>query len=132
MTAAKQPAAKTCDLILDREAALAFVRHDHDFLSELYTAFQDYRLRIIERIECAIQLADAADLREAAHQLQGALGNFHARAAVHTAQKLADAGRQRELAHADSLCTTLDQELDVLCDALNDLLRELEAETRVD
>ena len=115
------------DPILNREAALAFVGHDPDFLNELLGAFHHYRPAIVERIESAVRDADAAALREAAHQLKGALGNFHARAAVQTARQLEEAGFQAEFVHTDSLCAQLDNDLDSLSNAISDLLGELNA-----
>jgi HPt (histidine-containing phosphotransfer) domain-containing protein len=67
-----------------------------------------------------------------AHQLKGALGNFHARAAVHTAQQLETVGRQGELRNAESLFATLDHDLEVLSNVLKCLLQELESRARVD
>lgn len=112
--------------VLDREAAIAFVGRDARFLNELLVAFGDYRLGVVQRIEDAVREENAAELREAAHQLTGALGNFHALAAVTTTRKLEEAGRQERLQNAELLLETLNQELDVLCEAVGMLLRDLQ------
>ena len=127
MTSPESPL-EQIDRVLDRDAALTFVGHDPGFLNELLDSFHDYRQGIVSRIEEAVKSGDASEVCEATHQLRGALGNFHARAAVTTTLELEDLGHENNLQDAEDLCATLNEELNILCDCVGKLVDELNAE----
>ena len=114
------------DLILDQAGLHAYVQRDPEFLSELLVAFDAYRPVIVERIENAVRNHDPAELREAAHQLKGSLGNFHARAAVTTARQIELAAKNGTLQDAEALCKRLNDELDLLCAMVERIMQELQ------
>ncbi len=108
----------------DRDGALSFVRDDVDFLRDLVETFGDYYPTMLDRISNALAAEDSAAIREAAHQLKGAMGNFHARAAASTALTLEQKGQAGDLVAAAELHVNLTEQLRELQEALNELVKE--------
>ena len=110
--------------ILDVENLLRHVGSDYSLLNELTTMFRDYYPGKIATIRHAIRSGDGVCVGESAHQLKGAISNFHAPTVVDAVRQVEFAGRHGKLTDADNFCDHLESEIERLCAALGDLSAE--------
>jgi HPt (histidine-containing phosphotransfer) domain-containing protein len=101
--------------LLDREALLARVEGDSALLGELIGLFHDDYRRLREAIGEGLRRGDADAVRQAAHTLKGAAGNFTTGKPFVLARALEQASADGDLAGAARLWA----ELAVLVDALD-------------
>ncbi len=107
--------------IVEFDALMVHIDSDLDLLRELRELFQDYYPDQVKDIYQAIHSQDCSSIRETAHQLKGALSNFHAVDALETARQLEFAGRDQNLESAMELVSTLETQIQVVDDYLEDL-----------
>lgn len=107
--------------LLDREALLARVEGDIALLRELIELFRDDCPRLREAICGGLRRGDADAVRQAAHTLKGAAGNFTTGRPFRLARALEQAGAAGDLDGAARLWT----ELTILLDALDAELKGL-------
>ena len=118
---ADPPAVRPDEGAVDVGKALALAGDDVCLLAEIVAMFQDERPGRIASIRAA--LADARELRAAAHAFKGTIAHFGPSAALTACvdiERLAIAG---DLAEAEGLLATLDLACERLADALEQLLR---------
>ncbi len=108
-------------LAVDRPSMLAQFEGDEELLREVVGIFLDQHLELTAKLHQAVTDGDADSLERTAHQLKGAVSNFHAAAAVKAAQELELAGRQKELATAPKLLARLELELQEVVEVLKSL-----------
>lgn len=108
LTAAPEAAAKgeTMD-----EELLARFGGDADLLRELAELFIQSCPKMLEDIRDAAHKHDAKALERAAHSLKGCVGNFFSQGARETAQRLELLGRSGDLAGAEELAHTLEEQV---------------------
>jgi signal transduction histidine kinase/HPt (histidine-containing phosphotransfer) domain-containing protein len=121
---AAAPERRPADEVLDRAAAVQCVGGDRRLLGEIVRLFAGQCPRWVADIRDAVARGDANRLRQAAHALKGAVGNFGARAAFAEAQRLEWMGRDGDLAAAAGACADLEKQLERLLPALAALADE--------
>jgi signal transduction histidine kinase/CheY-like chemotaxis protein/HPt (histidine-containing phosphotransfer) domain-containing protein len=80
----------------DAEDCLAQVEGDRELLGNMVRLFDNQSTALLAQISEAIAHQDWPALERAAHKLRGSVGNFGARAAVETAQRLESLARSRQ------------------------------------
>jgi two-component system sensor histidine kinase/response regulator len=111
---------------LDRHVALLRVGGDEELLKEIAAIFLEECPRMLAAIRSAITDNNPRILEESAHALKGSVGNFGARAAVESALRLEQMGRNQRI-KSQALDASAQKEFDALDDALGRLRLELEA-----
>ncbi|MBI3783061.1 MAG: response regulator [Deltaproteobacteria bacterium] len=94
---------------------------DAGLLATVAHVFLDDSARLIADVQSAVQQRDMARLKQAAHKLRGALGNFGADAAVRMARDLELWGDQTEIKGAQPSLEPLIGEIETLCSVLRTL-----------
>jgi CheY-like chemotaxis protein len=117
-----QPSADPPEAVLDRAELLGHVGGDEELLREMVALFLDDSPRMFEAVRAAIELADAPQLRLAAHALKGALATLGAHRAHDAAEELEQLGRDGDLSRASAVLSLLASELARLRAALAELL----------
>jgi PAS domain S-box-containing protein len=112
--------------VWNRAKALAHVGGDGELLRELACLFMVECPDRMADVRAAVEQADAAKLRLAAHTLKGAVGNFAADAAREAAERLETMGRKADLTGASEAVVQLESELERLKPALASLQSEKE------
>jgi HPt (histidine-containing phosphotransfer) domain-containing protein len=107
----------------DPESLWNRVDGDLDLLRELVELFGEEGPRMLAEIEMAIEAGSASDLEKASHKIKGSVLQFSARAAAAIALELEENGRLGSLAGAERLLKTLRQEIDLLQQTLNAMVR---------
>lgn len=87
--------------------------------------FLDSYPDVLQAAWAAAARGDRAALRESAHRLAGAIGNFPAPAAWAPARRLEKIARGGELGESLAACAALDAELERLVPTLRELLGEI-------
>jgi HPt (histidine-containing phosphotransfer) domain-containing protein len=105
--------------VFDRNKVLQNLGDDEDLLLQLMMMYIDDEARMLDEIDEAIVAKDAHALRQAAHALKGAVGNFAASRAYARALQLEHAGRDGDLSQAAALLDSLREELKTLRKAFN-------------
>jgi CheY-like chemotaxis protein len=103
--------AAAAEPVFDREAALARVDGDAEFLKVLAQTFLDSAPALLADVRAAVAGGDAKKLRAAAHSLKGSACHFGAQAAVEAALRLEQQGDCGELAGADEAVAVLEHGL---------------------
>lgn len=106
--------------------ALERVEGDMELLKEMVDLFLEEYPRTVAAIENAVTTGNAQALRNAAHTLKGAVGNFSAYKAAEASLILEKMGRQQNLVDAPAAFSILQHELTRLCSAL-EAVKEKEA-----
>jgi HPt (histidine-containing phosphotransfer) domain-containing protein len=107
--------------IVDVENLLRHVGSDYSLLDELATMFRENYPGRIAVIRRAIHDGDGLRVGESAHQLKGAISNFHAPTVVEAVLRVEFAGRHGKLKDASHFCDCLESEIERLCVALSEL-----------
>jgi HPt (histidine-containing phosphotransfer) domain-containing protein len=107
--------------VVDRAEALANMAGDPQLLRELIGVFLAECPGWLGAARAALAAGNAAELRRSAHTIRGAVTVFGARPAVAAAQRLEEAGRSGELAHAGDAVADLERALELVKPALADL-----------
>lgn len=116
------------DQILDRKTLLGSVENDLDLLRELAEIFFAESPSLLAQIRTGLAEHDPEQVERSAHTLKGALSNFGAMRACEAARELEVRCRELRLEEAGELCSRLDAEVAVACNALSDYLREFKDE----
>jgi PAS domain S-box-containing protein len=111
------------DGVIDHAALLDGVDGNSPLLRELVRVFFADSPRGLEEIKKAVRRGDAKALQRAAHTLKGSVGNFTAKKAFESCQRLETMGRNGDLDAAGEVCATLERELTVLNVELRKLAR---------
>src|SRR5262249_2922758 len=85
------------------DGLLQGVNGDRKLLGELIEVFIADAPRLMSRIQRAVARQDAGRLREAAHALKGAVGNFDQGAAFETLRRLEIMGRENQVSDANAV-----------------------------
>jgi CheY-like chemotaxis protein len=107
--------------VFNHEEALARMGGDLELLHEIAEIFVDDTARQMAAIRAAIDEADSAGIRAAAHNLKGAAANLAAPGVVAAALALEQCGQRAALAEADAAWRRLQAEVGRLTAALTDL-----------
>lgn len=100
--------------VFDRAAALDRVGGDLELLVELAGMFMEDCPQLLAEIENAVRNGDSDALRQSAHTLKGAVGNFSAQGVYDAAYALEQIGRSGDLNDAAGAYKVLKQELERL------------------
>jgi two-component system, sensor histidine kinase and response regulator len=101
---------------------------DRELLSEILECFQQEYPAQIQVLREALQAKDAHRLERAAHSLKGALANLSAPEGRKLASEVEQLARAGELARADSLLPSLEEEISRVFEALHNLCKESSVE----
>jgi CheY-like chemotaxis protein len=112
--------AQTATTACDCAAFIARVGGDASLAREMATVFVADAGRMLSGISAAVDGQDAAALREAAHALKGAAGNFNAHAVVSAALELENIGKAGEMDRARPVAANLSTELERLVGELRE------------
>jgi signal transduction histidine kinase/DNA-binding response OmpR family regulator len=112
--------AQTPNTACDCAAFIARVGGDASLAREMATVFVADAGRMLSGINAAVDGQDAAALREAAHALKGAAGNFNAHAVVSAALELENIGKAGEMDRARPVAANLSTELERLVGELRE------------
>lgn len=96
---------------VDREALLASVDGDLEFLRELLALFPSEIPRQLADVQGSVARGNAPALSRTAHALRGALENFGARPAAGGARRLEQMGQEGDLAGADQALAELTRDI---------------------
>ena len=93
--------------LFDRDWMLAQIGGDEDLMHEVIQIFVDSFESLHEEVLGAVSSGEPTRVREAAHAIKGAVGNFGAAEVVAAALALENAGKVADLAHFEPLCHQL-------------------------
>jgi len=123
----------TVDVKIGREAQLSSVMdfgdalerlgNDHELLREIVQIYVEDAPAILERIQAAVNAADAAVLQHAAHSLKGLASSLSAYEVVGAAARLEHVGASRNLAEAPQTLDEVNQRVEELNNAIQAFLR---------
>jgi signal transduction histidine kinase/DNA-binding response OmpR family regulator len=113
--------------VFDRAALLNYVDSDRELLSRVLERFREKRPQLLAKIQEAIAHADSPALEFSAHKLKGVVGNFFAKPAWEAAFRLETLGNEGNLQEAHRAYAVLEQEMDRLKLALDELSKEMVA-----
>jgi len=116
------------DLILDHKTMLGSVENDLELLRELAEIFFAESPGLLAQIRAGVMESNPETIERSAHTLKGALSNFGALRACEAARELEIRCRKARLEDAAELCSRLDAEVAVACNALSAYLREVKGE----
>jgi two-component system sensor histidine kinase/response regulator len=108
---------------LDSAAILERVGGDRELLAELVALFQKEYPQLRQEMQDAIANQDGRALERVAHTLKGSVSNFSASGACVTAQELEILARNGNLDRAGAVCGALDEEIERLQQALDEMVR---------
>jgi HPt (histidine-containing phosphotransfer) domain-containing protein len=104
--------------ILDHAEALARVEDDAELLAEMAELFLESHVEQLSAIQSGFETRDLQLVRNAAHNLKGAIGNFAAREAFEAARRLEQEASEGNLNEAAEAYTRLKDTLERLKKAL--------------
>ena len=107
----------------DPESLWRRVDQDRDLLRDLVELFAKEAPQLLAQIEEGIRAGVAGDVKKASHKLKGALLQFSAQTAVAAAQELEGKAQNGPVAGAAPLLNRLRQEIDLLQEGLNAMVR---------
>jgi len=116
------------DQILDCKTMLGSVENDLGLLQELVEIFFAECPGLLAQIRAGVMDSNPETVERSAHTLKGALSNFGALRACEAARELEIRSREARLEDAAELCSRLDAEVAVACNALSDYLRGVKGE----
>ena len=100
------------------EQALIHMGGDHELFQELVFVFLEESSRQIDEIRAASTERNARIVERAAHSIKGSVGTFAAKRAMEAARALEHLGREEKIASFPQAISALEEELDLLKDAL--------------
>ncbi len=112
----------------DIDQALKLVGGDEELLTQMMHLFLERAEMMVDRIEDALQLGDAAAVNETAHAFKGAVNHFCAQPLILLAKKIELKGKTNDLSGANQLLAELQQECSQLCISLQSYLESLEVD----
>lgn len=102
----------------DLEKALNNMDEDRELFQILVAVFVEESAGHMEEIREGIQRTDAGAVERAAHTLKGTAGNFAAQRTIELASHLEVLGRERRFRELPKAFAQLEEELDLLREAL--------------
>jgi PAS domain S-box-containing protein len=108
---------------LDSAAVLERVGGDRGLLAELVALFQKEYPQLRREMQDALASQDSRALERVAHTLKGSVSNFSVGGACVTAQELEILARNGDLDRAGAVCGALDEEIERLQQALDEMVR---------
>jgi signal transduction histidine kinase/DNA-binding response OmpR family regulator len=118
VTMLPEPASAAGGRACDIDAFIERVGGDVELAREMAVLFIPDAVRILESIGRAVEAGDAERLRQEAHALKGAAGNFGATQVVGGSSELEAMGRSGDLAAANAVLMALNLDAAQLLDAL--------------
>jgi two-component system, sensor histidine kinase and response regulator len=106
------------------ELALSRVEGDEELLSELARLFLAELPGMLEKLRAAVREKSPQAIASEAHTLKGAVANFGAARATDTAYRIERMGREEHLNSADDALRELENSLDLLANALVEVVKE--------
>ena len=106
------------ETIVDWDAALRRLNGDRELLGDMVIVFRDEVVKLRSRIQRAIEVQDAAELRIAAHTLKGAVGNFVAKSTFQAALRLETLAKDGNFTEVPAAQAWLERELERLLPAM--------------
>ena len=104
--------------VIDMQAALKRTGDDVEILNDMVNYFfEDSSYLMQEALECAAK-GDAEEMARAAHSLKGLCANFNAHSATEAARVVEDIGLSGDLNHVSEALATLQEELTILTETL--------------
>jgi len=110
--------------ILDVESTLLRLGGDQQLFSEMAGFLLDDAPPLFQDLRCAVEASDSASIHKRAHALRGMLAGCGGVRASQVAHELEFAGEAADLGRAEMLVAVLEQELDLLVQALTPFLQE--------
>lgn len=104
--------------VFDPQSALANLGGDMELFRDIVSVFVEEYQRLLARIREGIASGNAVEVREGAHSLKGAIGNFGPSDARDLAEELELRGRTAKLDGADGIATELERAVRELHTAL--------------
>ena len=120
-----EPAPPASTAILDKETILNRMGGDLDLLRGVMDIFAEDLPRMMANIQKAIEAKSPKALREAAHSLKGAIGNFTSEGAFEAALRLEVMGHNEDLTRAEEIHVVLGKEVATLGVALDEMRKEM-------
>ncbi|MGE3313793.1 MAG: Hpt domain-containing protein [Planctomycetaceae bacterium] len=115
--------------LFDRQAVLDRMLGDVELLVEVVEIFRGTSPARMQEIRAAVTNGDGEQLERSAHALKSSVGNFSANRAVDAAFQLEALGRARRPHDAHDALEVLEQEMDQLQSALDEMLGSLTGRT---
>ena len=112
------------DAPVDREALLDLVDDDTVFLEKLIETFRRDCRTYLQGIRAAIERGDAESLVNEAHGLKGAAAHLQAESVRAAARRLEELGQKRDLDQAPEHVVQLEQEVERLLPALEEMVAD--------
>lgn len=112
------------DAPVDKEALLDLVDGDPVFLERLVNTFRDDCKTYLRDIRTAIERGDASTLTDEAHGIKGAAAHLRAESVRTAAGRLEELGRSEELDQAPDAFRRLEDAVDRLLPALEQMVDE--------
>ncbi|MGF1578324.1 MAG: Hpt domain-containing protein [Gemmataceae bacterium] len=109
---------------VDRAELLERVDHDMEFLEEAIGMFREDYPNLIDQIKAGVTANDSDVVHKAAHTLKGVISNFCAASAEEAAFRLERAAQGGDLSTGEDGWRTLQEEIDRMLLALNQILQE--------
>jgi len=110
---------------IDTDALMRRVRNDAKLLGNMITRFRDTYPDMLSDIRRAIADQDVQRVKDTAHKLKGAVGNFSAWTPYEAVLRLEEMGKAGDLVKAEAACDTVQHEIDMLFPALKKLLKRV-------
>jgi HPt (histidine-containing phosphotransfer) domain-containing protein len=100
--------------VLDVEGTLSRLGGDHQLFQEIIGFFLEDSPPLVDELRRSISCENAAAIRSTAHSLKGLAAGCGGVRAAQAAQRVENAGAERDLENIDSLADALENELDQL------------------
>jgi signal transduction histidine kinase/DNA-binding response OmpR family regulator len=113
--------------VLDKSGLWARIGGDGGLLKTLVDVFLEVSPETLKKIRAAIAGGDAKAVERAAHHLKGSLGALSASKALRTAANLEEVARSGNLTSAPDLAQTLEQDVALVQEALQQMVQEADA-----
>ncbi len=115
---------ETISEIFNRDQLIQLVENDLELLADMIEMFNDHSPTVVVRLKAALSENNASEVREAAHEMKGVVGNFYAKRVAAIANDLEAQSRDGDLSHAPTLVPKLEEELGQLAVALDEFQAE--------
>jgi HPt (histidine-containing phosphotransfer) domain-containing protein len=112
--------------VLDKSGLWARIGGDGEVLKTLVDAFLEVTPETLKKIREAVAGRDAKAVERAAQHLKGSLGTLSASNALRIAEDLEQVARSGNLAPAPDLAQTLEQDVALVREALQEMVLETE------
>ena len=108
------------DEIFNRNASMELIETDISLLNDMIEMFDDFAPDVVSRLRAAVDEANAPEVREVSHEINGVVGNFYAQRAATTAHEIEERSCKGDLSDTPQLVIQLENDLDELQTALHE------------